>query len=203
LLLSVDGGDYFALEMDRAGNLFTLDIWGRPWGTEINYYIVAYDAYGQSTMAGSSSEPFSYTVADNTAPSLSVTGPPITEVLTGTAQFYVSASDAGSGISNYIIEVDGVPVVSTPASVLVNEVFNLDTLTLENGNHTISFIVIDNAGMGVAFEVEYTVHNPVGLEGIGSALGDIMAQYGFIIGAGTVVILMIVIQILLRKRRAA
>ncbi len=203
LYLSVDGDTWIPIEMTRAGILFTAEIWGRPWGVEIDYYIVAYDTYGQSTMVGNLTDPLGYVVEDHTTPVLSVSGPSMSEILSGTAQFYVSASDAGSGIANYIIELDGVTVVSEAATVLVNEVFNLDTLTLENGIHTISFIVSDNAGMIIVFEFEYTVHNPVGLEGIVSALGDIMAQYGFIIGAGTAVVLLIVIQILLRKRRAA
>ncbi|MCF2138304.1 MAG: Ig-like domain-containing protein [Candidatus Thorarchaeota archaeon] len=198
LFYRMNGGSWTSVLMTQSGILYSHVIPGQPYGTEVEYYIVAYDIYGTSDSIGSSSNPRSYTVSDRIAPVLSVSGPSTTEPVMGTVAFQVTANDLGSGIDRVEFKVDGTTVESKAGGT-----FNWNTLDFENGNYTLTFTAYDNAGNTVTFSIEYQVHNPVGIEGITASLSSLMAQYGFILGAATVVIILVVIKIIARKRGSA
>lgn len=205
-----NSGSWNIAEMEEDGLLYTAMITGQPWDTEIEYYVLAYDTFGLSSEIGSSTEPLSYTVGDNTPPVVSLSGPPTTVELSGVVQFMMSASDPGSGIHDYSFEAipQGGAGIAISSGILnsdsvVNLAMPLDTTTMQNGNYTFVLVVNDGAGNSITFEYEYAVHNPVGIDAIGSALSELMASYGFVIGVGSVLLAVVVIQILLKKRRGS
>jgi hypothetical protein len=210
LYMRPNGGNWITIEMEQNGNLYTGIIWARPWGATIDFYIVAYDAFGISTTVGSSSDPMGYVVGDEINPVAGVSGPSSDGEITGIVQFILSASDTGSGIYDYSFEAAtqfGTPV-SISSDVVdtddpFSQVVNFDTTTVENGDYVFTFTVADRAGNTFVFELDYTINNPVGLDAVGSALSDFMSKYGFFVGAASVVIALILIQILLRKRRGS
>ncbi|MHA1779973.1 MAG: Ig-like domain-containing protein [Candidatus Thorarchaeota archaeon] len=177
LFYRLNGGSWTSALMTYSGILYSHTIPGQPYGTEVNYYIVAYDIYGTTDSIGSSTDPRSYTVADRIAPALSVSGPSTTEPVRGTVAFQITASDPGSGIDRVEFKVDGTTIESKAGGT-----FNWNTLDFENGNYTLTFTAYDKAGNTVTVSIEYQVHNPVGAEGISESLSSFMAQYGFIVG---------------------
>ncbi len=193
----MNGGSWTSALMTQSGILYRYTIPGQPYGTEVEYYVVAFDVFGTADSIGSSSSPLSYVVTDRIAPVLGVSGPSNLEPVQGTVSFQVSASDLGSGIDRVEFSVDGTLVESKAGGT-----FNWNTLDYENGNHTLTFTAYDEAGNTATFSIEYQVHNPVGVEGIGETLSSIIAQYGlsFILGAATVVIIIVVIKIIDKKR---
>jgi hypothetical protein len=210
LYMRPNGGNWITIEMEQNGNLYTGIIWGRPWGATIDFYIVAYDTFGTLTMVGSPSEPMGFVVGDDIDPVVGVSGPPSSSDIAGIVQFMLSASDVGSGIYEYSFEA--APQTGSPVSIAadvvdsedpLNQVVTFDTTAVENGDYTFTLTVTDGAGNTVAYELDYTIINPVGFDAFGSALNDFMSTYGFVVGAASVVIALILIQILLRKRRGS
>ncbi|MHA1909069.1 MAG: Ig-like domain-containing protein, partial [Candidatus Thorarchaeota archaeon] len=169
------------------------------YGDLYEYYLVAYDStpYEYSDSVGSDSSPMSFVVGDFIDPILGVSGPSPSTSVRGLVNFTLSASDAGSGISVVQLLVDGTAVSSTSGDTI-----SWNTLDYENGNYTLTFDAIDNAGNIAAFTIEYRVHNPLGFDGVFESMSDFMSSYGFFVGAGTMVAVLGVGKILLNKRAA-
>ncbi|MBN2230024.1 MAG: hypothetical protein JW779_10600 [Candidatus Thorarchaeota archaeon] len=179
--------------MTRSGALYIGQIPAADWDTTVQYWVVAYDTYG----IASSMSPLSYVVDDIQLPTLSVLGPPTTQALTDFIQFTITGSDEGSGLAEIVMSVDGVEVFTSTISPAV---VNWSSATVENGLHTLTFEVSDGAGNTASVELEYLVDNPVGFGVISHVLNSLLRDYGFVIGASTIIILFAVIKIVQHKR---
>ncbi|MHA1929826.1 MAG: Ig-like domain-containing protein [Candidatus Thorarchaeota archaeon] len=177
-------GTWESIPMVQSGALYTSTIPAADWGTEVSYYVTSYDVFDQVESIGSELAPLTYIVSDNVNPLLGVSGPSIGTPVTGTVQLLVSATDAGSGIDNVRFYVDGVLVETLTTSPYT---IAWDTLAYENGNHTLAFVTVDNAGNEVLTEIAYEVENPLGFDAIADGLNNFMTQYGFFVGAATVI----------------
>lgn len=195
LYYNVDGGSWNRLDMDYIADTlqYTASIPEQPCGVEVTYYIEAFDEFGQSTITTQNS----YISGDPYVPSISVSGPPTSSPIAGIVNFTIIATDQGCGVNDIEIFVDGSSVDFHAGE---NYVFNWNTLELENGEYTIRFVVTDHAGNMAYSEFEYTVNNPQGLDVIASSLGNVMSEYGFFIGAGTVVLLFVIAKLVARRR---
>ncbi|TFG07965.1 hypothetical protein EU538_07985 [Candidatus Thorarchaeota archaeon] len=193
---SVDGGDWIVMTMEQIPNSlrFTATIPEQAFGIEVSYYVEAFDDFGQ----GTETQEESFYVGDPDVPTISVSGPPIEEVLSGVVNFTIFGGDEGSGLASIEVFVDGVSVGFSTDSP---HIFAWDTITVEDGEHTVRFEVRDEADNVVYSELSYIVNNPVGLEGLSGALSDIMASYGFFIGAATVIVIFLVAKLIARRRR--
>lgn len=192
---SINGASWNTGLMDSSGALYSAEIAGQPWNTLVEYYIEAYDVFNSSQTLGSAEFPLSFVVTDLIAPELGVSGPSTFDAVRDTVHFQVSATDTGSGMNSIEFRVDGTLVTTTGGNVI-----SWNTLEFENGNYTLEFTAIDEAGNSATFELEYMVHNPVGLEGISEEIGSLMSEYGFFVGAATVVLLYVAVKVLLRRR---
>jgi len=197
LFYRVDSGEWTAALMLPSGALYASVIPAESWNTEVEYYIVAFDTFGLSAFSGTDSDPLSYVVNDDIAPTLSVSGPPSGSVLQGVVEFTVSGADVGSSIIHVEMSVNGVSD-STGSSVPTS--FNWDTTTVDNGAYTVLFEVQDGAGNTATITFEFTVNNPQGIEAVGSALTDFISQYGFFVGAITIVVVYIIFKLLMKRR---
>ena len=170
------------------------------WDTLVEYYVVAYYAtpVAHSKNLGTAGAPFSYTVGDLTPPTIGVLGPSPLEPIRGTVQFVVHAADEGSGLHSMQFLVDG-ELVST----LTSDRVSWNTTDTTNGNHTLTFNAVDNAGNTATFTIVYQVQNPEGIGAIIDSLSTIMASYGFFVGAGTMIVVFIIGKVLMNRRSAA
>ncbi len=191
-----NGGSWASAEMAQIGYLFSYTIPGQPYGTVVDYYIVAYDVFGTAEWMGNSTDPMSYTVTDYTPPTLGVSGPPSTSPVRDEVTFHITASDEGSGIDRVELRIDGTLVGTASDGVIT-----WNTLDYENGNYTLQFVAYDNAGNAAEFTLEYQVRNPQGFEVIPDTMSQLLSQYGFILGAVTVVVIFAVIKIIMRRRQ--
>ncbi len=191
------GSGWVSVPMEASGIVYSAVIPELPWNTDVTYYIVAYDSFEQRSPY---MDALDYVVGDPYAPSISVSGPPVTESLVGLVQFSVFGEDEGSGVASVQVFVDGVSV-DTDSSVPYS--YSWDTTAITNGNYTLRFEVRDGAGNIAYSEFEYAVANPVGLDIISSTLDSMLRDYGFILGASTVIIAYVALKLLLRRRAAA
>ena len=189
-------GPWMAVAMAQTGSRYNATIPKQGYGTIVQYYIAAFDFYYSSSTLGNQTSPLQYTVGDNIAPTLSVSGPPTSQVLSGSVTFTITASDPGSGIQKVDLLVDGSLAGSTTGTQIV-----LNTTAYSNGNHTLVFRAYDNAGNTVEYSIEYQINNEAVTTTTTPTPGDILGQYGIFIVAG-VAIIAIVIVIVVMKRRA-
>ncbi len=188
----IGSGDWTNVSMTESStSVYTGVIPGQPWGTEMVYTVSAIDSFGQEYQYAE----IPYTTFDPDPPSISVSGPPISESLSGRVSFTVFGVDSGSGVALVEVLVNGISIGFTHTDKLA---FDWDTTTVENGNYTLRFQVTDNQGNVAYSELEYEVNN-----GISPLLNDIMSSYGFFIGAGTVIGVLVIGKILLNRRSAA
>ncbi|MBD3404587.1 MAG: hypothetical protein GF411_00450 [Candidatus Lokiarchaeota archaeon] len=195
LYYNVDTIGWNRLDMDYIADTsqYTATIPEQACGAEVAYYIEAFDELGQSTITPQDS----YISGDPYIPSISVSGPLISSPVSGIVNFTIIATDQGCGVNDIEIFVDGSSVAFHAGE---NYVFNWNTLELENGEYTIRFVVTDHAGNMAYSEFEYTVNNPQGLDGITDALSNVLSEYGFFIGAGTVVLIFVIAKLVARRR---
>jgi len=196
----IDGDGFYQESMQSLGGSLYRFWTDLDYGVLYEYYIVAYDTtpFEYSESLGSEASPLSFTVGDSVAPILGVLGP-ASEVVRGTVQFSISAIDAGSGISSIEFLVDGTLVSTITASASID----WNTLEYENGDHTLTFMAIDNAGNEATLDLEFEVANPQGLDAIVDTLSSFMTSYGFFIGAGTMIGLFIIGKVLMNRRSAS
>jgi hypothetical protein len=170
------------------------------WSTVVEYYVVAYyeTPVAHTKNLGTAGAPFDYAVGDATPPTIGVLGPSPLEPVRGTVQFVVNAADEGSGLHSIQLLVDG-ELLST----LTSNVVSWNTADTTNGNHTLTFNALDNAGNTAAFTIVYQVQNPEGIGAIIDSLSSILASYGFFVGAGTMIVVFIIGKVLLNRRSAA
>ncbi|MFW9916262.1 MAG: Ig-like domain-containing protein [Candidatus Thorarchaeota archaeon] len=183
--------------MNTSGALYYSTIPGAPWNTVVSYYIVVIDSSSQQSSAGIQASPLSYTVGDTVLPVLSVAGPPTSTPLLGTVDFSISGYDEGSDINQLEVLVGGEVVwsaTSLPAT------FSWDTTTVDNGVHTLTFRLSDNAGNSIDTEVEYEVDNPEGLDAIGYEFDLFLQNNGFVAGVGAIIGLYALLKLFLWRR---
>ncbi len=187
LYYSYNNGSWTELAMVADETLYNTTIPGTSWNTLVSYYIIATDTYGLESHLGSSDSPFTYTVSDNTLPTLLVNGPPTTYTLYGTVEFLINGSDVGSGIASAEIEVN----YTVWETEDIPQSFFWNTTELPNGNYTIIFRLIDNAGNIAEEQFTYTIDNPEGIfEKVWDAVDSVFNSYwGMLVGSGGVLAL--------------
>ncbi len=204
LYYRASGGSWSAALMSNA----SAEVWSTTlnspsisqWATVVEYYVVAYyeTPVAHTKNLGTAGAPFNYAVGDLTPPTIGVLGPSPLEPIRGTVQFVVHAADEGSGLHTIQFLVDG-ELVST----LTSDVVSWNTADATNGNHTLNFNALDNAGNTATFTVVYEVQNPEGIEAILDSLSTIMSSYGFFVGAGTMIIVFGIGKVLMNRRSAS
>ncbi len=204
LYYRANGGSWSAALMSNASE----EVWSTTvnspsisqWATAVEYYVVAYyeTPVAHTKNLGTAGEPFNYAVGDLTPPTIGVLGPSPLEPIRDTVQFVVHAADEGSGLHSIQFLVDG-ELVST----LTSNVVSWNTADATNGNHTLNFNALDNAGNTATFTIVYEVQNPEGIGVILDSLTTFMASYGFFVGAGTVVVLFGIGKVLMNRRSAS
>ena len=187
-----------AVTMSKSATLYTANIPGAPWNTHVSYYIEAYDTFDQKAAVGSETSPMSYTTTDSKAPTIGVTGPPVSLPQSGIVNFTVHVADIGSGVASTEMLVDGNTVLTRSLSSFAA---SWDTSGLENGVHTVMFVVQDRTGNSASVSFDYTVHNPVGLDPFINTLAGLFASYGFFIGIGTAIIIFAIAKLVIGRRR--
>lgn len=195
----LDAGSWQLIHMSHSGSMYTATIPAAPWGTVVSYLVVAEDSFGQTSQVGSATTPLSYTVDDRVAPVLAVSGPPTTQVLKGLVKFTVAGSDTGSGIHSIRLQA-GAQVDISQLMLVSPWTIECDTSAWLNGVYTFRFTLQDRALNTAVIEMSYEVYNPQGIEWLTSSFQDMMSQYGFIVGAGTVLALIVIAKLLLRRR---
>ena len=188
---------WISVNMSSVGMLYSGSIPAQEYGKTVLYYVAAYDTFGQESSIGSDTAPLSYEVADTQAPTMNVYAPSSSEPVRGVVTFNITASDAASGIAEIQFYVDGSLVDDSSGD---SASFEWDTTTLENGEHTVTFVAVDGAGNEVSSSIEYEVLNPDAFGGFGESLSSIMASYGLFIGLAGGIVLVLVVQALLKKR---
>jgi hypothetical protein len=126
-----------------------------------------------------------------------VSGPPSSTILNGSILFSVSGYDEGSDISEIQILVNGVEEASSTSVPLS---FLWDTTTVVNGIYTLTFQIEDGAGNMASVEMEYEVNNPEGFDALIVTFNNLMTEYGFYIGAGTMLTLFVIGKLVMRRR---
>jgi hypothetical protein len=197
LYYKLASGLWQTMNMESSGALYSAVIPGADYAKMISFYIVAYDVYGQSRSYGSAQSPDGYVVGDSVDPSIAVTGPPSQSKLIGVVRFNITASDSGSGIDNLTVLVDGVRV---DVSTITPWSFDWNTFSVTNAQHTVEFRAFDKAGNMASVVIVYQVENPQGIDAVGYALQGFMSQYGFFVGVGAVVLLLLVARLFVRRR---
>lgn len=108
------------------------------------FYIVANDTFGQTTLDDNLGSYYVYSHLDDISPSVSIVTPINESTVKDTIELTIDCSDSGgSGINRVEIFDNG--------SLLYNDTiapysFEWNTRTVENGTHVITFVCIDNAG---------------------------------------------------------
>lgn len=195
----LDTGSWQLVHMIHSGSMYTATIPAAPWGTVVSYFVVAEDSFGQTSQVGSATTPQSYAVDDRVAPVLAVSGPPTTQVLKGLVKFTVAGSDTGSGILSIRLQV-GAQVDIGQLMLVSPWTIECDTSAWLNGIYTFRFTLQDRALNTAFIEMSYEVYNPQGIEWLTSSFQDLVSRYGFFVGAGTVLALIVVAKLLLRRR---
>ncbi len=195
LYYRVAGGAWTAMAMTKEGPIFTATIPGQSYGVTVEYYITAFDVFDAVSSIGTQLDPRSYSVGDNTPPSLTVMGPSVKEPVRDVVTFSLAGYDEGSGVDRVEFRVDGVLIATTS-----NDEITWNTVDFTNGNHTLTFTAFDNAGNSVEIIMKYQVYNPAGVGAIAEMLQSAMSQYGFFIGAGVVIIAFVIIKLIAKRR---
>ena len=199
LYYKIGDASWQSTSMTTSSSLYIATIPAAEWGTIMLYYVTSFDEAGNLGSVGNESSPLSYTVGDAVLPVLSVSGPPSSTILNGSILFSVSGYDEGSGVSELQILVNGVEEAS---STTVPLSFLWDTTTVANGIYTLAFQIEDGAGNIASVEIEYEVNNPEGINALLATFNNLMTEYGFFIGAGTIVGLYIIGKLFSRRRAA-
>ena len=178
LYYRIGAGSWVSESMYTDGPLYLGDIPTQAWNTEVSFYIVATDIYGQSTSSGTEVTPHSYIVGDDILPQISVDAPSTNEILFGEVLFVLDGSDEGSDVVNASIYVGDELVFSNNTVVAT---YTWDTKSVENGNHTIVFVIEDGAGNLIEVEKTYQIENKFGQNAL-----PIFQNYGVLFGIAAV-----------------
>ncbi|MFW9994317.1 MAG: Ig-like domain-containing protein [Candidatus Odinarchaeota archaeon] len=193
LWYKLDDGSWQVALMISSGPLYSASIPAAEWGTNVTYYVTAYDIFEQQA----TSSTFNYVISDDIIPVINVYGPPDGAVVMGIIDFTVSGYDDGSGVDDIEIFVDG---SSTWSSSTVPASFSWDTTAINNGNYSLAFRITDRAGNYYELEMSFQVSNPKGLDAIGADLTTFLQNNGVIVGAAGILILYGLIKILKWRR---
>ena len=151
--------------------------------TQIFYYVEAIDIHDQASYEGYIDTPLAYIVTDQINPVLEISAPSESTLLSENVTFFISGYDLESGLASLEVSIDG----STPEAFCgLDNIcdFVWYTRNYENGNHTITFTLYDNAGNMETLSYTYEIKNlrP-------STLGfiEFFQTWGALVGAGAVV----------------
>jgi len=149
---TTDGGsNWFSLP--TTGN-YEATIPSQPYGTEVEYFIIAIDGVGLMSIDDNNGVYYSYTVDDDIDPVVSIDSPSLLDNVEGVITIVTSPADIGSGIDyvQFFID-DGVPIniENTPYS------YDWNTDTEDLGVHEIEVVAHDIAGNTHSETIEVTV----------------------------------------------
>ena len=195
------GSSWTNVTMTRIGTMYSVEIPAQPYGTVVNFYIIAQDIYENIGLYGSKMAPESFTVGDVKAPVGSVSAPANESTINGVLNIQVYATDPdspqSSGIDKVNFYIDGTLTQTDSEAPFL---FVWDTTKLVNGEHTLRIVVLDKAGNAISISLQYTVNNPVGIEAVGAAGQNFMSQFGFFLGAGSVIAVIVVYKFIMKRK---
>ncbi|TFH08335.1 MAG: hypothetical protein E4H14_06630 [Candidatus Thorarchaeota archaeon] len=133
---------------------YDADIPAQPYGTTVQYFVIATDGVGLQTIDNNGGLLYSYTVDDDVDPTLRIDTPVNNTAQEGLLAITATASDPGSGVEYVSFNVDGSgPIKDYTAPYSQN--WNLDDASL--GSHFIIVSARDNAGHTVSLTHYITV----------------------------------------------
>jgi hypothetical protein len=152
----IDSGSWYSLEMSPSGSVFSAIISGQDYESNVEFYVSANDTFGKATTGLNGSDYFQYTVVDTIAPTLEFVTPADSATVSGTVEINATAMDEGSGLAVLVVFLDGEQLFNSTSSP---EVFDWNTTTVENGDHTLQLTAYDVAGNSADIEITVTVEN--------------------------------------------
>ncbi len=152
----VDSGDWTILTMTSSDDVFSTQIPGQVYDSTVEFYVSANDTFGKTSTGLNESAYFQYTVVDTTAPTLQFVTPTDSATVSGTVEINATAIDEGSGLTVLVVLLDSEQLFNSTSSP---EVFDWDTTTVVNGDHTLELIAHDAAGNSDSVEITVTVEN--------------------------------------------
>ena len=147
---------YPVLATEISENNFVAEIPYYEYNTDIEFYVEAFDTFGNNNTADNSGSNYSYTIADDVDPTLTIFGPAENETLSDQVIFYIGCNDVGSDVNQITIEIDDSELYT---GVLIESII-LDTRLYDDGDHTLSFEAEDIAGNSILVEKDITISNP-------------------------------------------
>ncbi|WP_457557595.1 Ig-like domain-containing protein [Candidatus Harpocratesius sp.] len=180
-------------------NLYSIIFTNRIFGDIISFYIQATDIFNQTTLSGSQFSPYQIEFGDLTKPSIKIDGPSTSEILEGNQSFLIEAQDEGSGISHVEVVLNGTiyNITSNPYLFIWN------TQNYKNGEYVIIFRAVDKAGNSIESTYTYNISNPKGIiqNAVSSIDSILQSYYGMLVGAGSVVMLITIFEIIKKARK--
>ncbi len=149
----VNSGSWIDIEMVHdSGDTFNATIPGQSYDSEVRYYVIANDTFGQIATGVE----FVYSTVDTEDPVVTISSPANESVCSGDVSISIQASDSASGIQRVELYIDGdltLNDTSAPYS------YSWDTTEFENGTHIILAIGYDDAGHNTTAKHVVTVEN--------------------------------------------
>ena len=190
IVYRVDGGMWtnIAMTLDVAPTYSGI-IPMQAYDALVEYYINASDIAGSYVVANNSGSYFSYAVGDTVDPVVGFTSPSNGAIVNGTVTVEISASDAGSGIRNVELYINGTLILNLTTSPYT---LGWNTTGLSAGNYVLEAHAFDMAGNTDVASVTVQIESPV----VGVDPIMIVVVVGAVGGVGVI----IVVVILLRRK---
>ncbi len=153
-------GDATWVDVDMTllgSSVYSATIPTAPWDTLVSYYITATDEYDQTSTFHSAESPYWYVVGDTINPSLAISGLENDDVVKGILELAVTASDDGSGLKSFEVYIDDILIYNTTE---IPEIFTFNTREYNDGEHTIQFLLKDNANNAESYSFNFIIDNP-------------------------------------------
>jgi hypothetical protein len=152
LLLSYSNGVGWAFaKMDFNGTLYIAEIPAFPYGTAINYQVLAVDNAGNTATL----DIYSYSVGDGFPPIAAILTPTDGSYITGKITVTVQMKD--DNLLNAKLTIDGEFLAEW--NMTGQYTYSLDTATLDDGLHVLMLEAFDKAGNEATYEITVTVDN--------------------------------------------
>ncbi|MFX1475182.1 MAG: Ig-like domain-containing protein, partial [Promethearchaeota archaeon] len=153
----VDTGTWSPLPMSEGPiGTYSGQIPAQAWSAVVEYYITATDGAGNPTVDDNTGSYYSYTVGDDTDPTVIITAPSYGDTVSGTVVPNFLAADAGSGLAFVALYVNNTLVQNATSMPYA---LSWDTTTYADGPYIIRITAQDLVGNTASDTVIVTVSN--------------------------------------------